>query len=205
MCLVAPFWMIPTPAKANVPPIQKIQIVVAEKTGVDSPGVLPIHPEVIQSADDKSIQEISKVDEIRPKERTKSNRTAGQSNTNIQRNLQKAEAQPTGRSYSKEEVVNLINAYSKLYGISPETPLCIARLESGYNQYSKNKSSSASGVFQYLSNTFAATDEGKMGQSVFNADANVKAAVKYMAIHKNTRPWVTAPQCPRLMFLFPNS
>jgi hypothetical protein len=53
--------------------------------------------------------------------------------------------------YSKEEVENLIRKYSDLYGISSDTPRCIAFHESGYNQYSANKRSSASGVFQYLS------------------------------------------------------
>lgn len=103
-----------------------------------------------------------------------------------------------GRSYSKEEVIKLINDYSQLYGISPQTPLCIAQKESGFNYRSANKHSTAKGVFQYLNGTWKATDEGKAGRSVFDADANVKAAVKYMAIHRNTRPWVVAPQCPKL-------
>ena len=98
----------------------------------------------------------------------------------------------SGRHYSKEEVIQISKDYSEQYGISPETPICIAGKESGYNQFSKNKSSSASGVFQYLKGTWKATDEGKAGLSVFDADANVKAAIKYMAIHKNTRPWTVA-------------
>jgi len=111
----------------------------------------------------------------------------------------------SGRNYSKEEVQQLIRDYSAQYGINPETPLCIARNESGFNQFSKNKSSTASGVFQYLSGTWRSTDEGRIGLNVFDADANVKAAVKYMAIHKNTRPWVVAPKCPKLQFGVPNA
>lgn len=107
----------------------------------------------------------------------------------------------TGRHYSKEEVIQLIKQYSQQYRIDPATPLCIAQKESGYNQFSANKSSSARGVFQYLSGTWIATDEGKAGLSVFDADANVRAAVKYMGIHKNTRPWVVAPNCPSLKFI----
>jgi soluble lytic murein transglycosylase-like protein len=103
-----------------------------------------------------------------------------------------------GRNYSKEEVQALIIQYSQQYGINPAVPLCIARLESGYNQFSANKSSSARGVFQYLSGTWRATDEGKLGISVFDADANVKAAVKYMASRKSTKPWVVGPKCPSL-------
>jgi hypothetical protein len=107
----------------------------------------------------------------------------------------------SGRHYSKEEVQDLIRAYSEQYRIDSSTPLCIASKESGFNQFSANRSSSARGVFQYLSGTWASTDEGKSGLSVFDARANVLAAVKYMAIHKNTRPWVVAPSCPSLKFL----
>lgn len=106
-----------------------------------------------------------------------------------------------GRNYSKEEVQSLIILYASIYGIAPETPLCIAKLESGYNQFSANRHSTAKGIFQYLVGTWKATDEGKAGYSVFDADANVKAAVKYMAIHKSTKPWTVAPRCPKLTFL----
>ncbi|HAG27645.1 TPA: hypothetical protein DCG61_02595 [Patescibacteria group bacterium] len=106
-----------------------------------------------------------------------------------------------GRSYTKEEVEALIVAYSAQYGIDPQTPKCIAFHESGYNQFSKNKRSTASGVFQYLNSTWKATDEGKAGHSVFDADANVKAAVKYMAVHKKTTPWMVRGKCPALSFV----
>lgn len=106
----------------------------------------------------------------------------------------------TGKLYSKEDIQKLIVDYSAEYGINPETPLCIARLESGYNQFSKNRRSTASGAFQYLSSTWKSTDEGKAGKNVFDADANVKAAVKYMAIHKNTHPWVVKSKCPKVTF-----
>ncbi|MDQ3816121.1 MAG: transglycosylase SLT domain-containing protein [Acidobacteriota bacterium] len=104
----------------------------------------------------------------------------------------------SGRDYSKEEVKTLIIKYSEQYGINPEVPLCIAKLESGYNFASKNRSSSASGVFQYLSGTWKGTDEGKAGLSVFDADANVRAAIKYMASRKSTQPWEVRNKCPQL-------
>ena len=106
-----------------------------------------------------------------------------------------------GKQYSKEEVQQLIVHYSGVYGINPEAPLCIARLESGFNQFSKNRRSTASGVFQYLTSTWRHTDEGKAGLGIFDANANVKAAVKYMAIHKNTQPWVVRSKCPPLKFV----
>jgi hypothetical protein len=115
--------------------------------------------------------------------------------------IQQANGAYSGRHYSVEEAKDLIRYYSRIYNIDASTPLCIAYHESAYNQLSKNKSSSASGVFQYLSSTWKATDEGREGKSVFDADANTRAAVKYMAIHKSTRPWQVAPKCPTLKFL----
>ncbi len=105
-----------------------------------------------------------------------------------------------GKHYTKEEVEAMIVAYSAQYGIDPQTPKCIAFHESGYNQFSKNKRSTASGVYQYLTSTWKYTDEGKAGMSVFDAEANVKAAVKYMAIHKSTKPWTVRGKCPALAF-----
>ncbi len=105
-----------------------------------------------------------------------------------------------GKQYSKDEVQQLIVDYSAQYGINPATPLCIARHESGYNQFSKNRRSTASGVFQFLTSTWKHTDEGKVGMKIFDADANVKAAVKYMAVHKSTQPWVVRSKCPTVSF-----
>jgi hypothetical protein len=108
-----------------------------------------------------------------------------------------------GRHYSAEEVIELIKQYAQLFGIRSDAPLCIAKLESGYNQFSKNKKSSASGVFQYLSGTWKATDEGRAGLSVLDADANVRAAIKYMASRLNAKPWTVAPKCPPIKKLTP--
>jgi hypothetical protein len=107
----------------------------------------------------------------------------------------------SGKSYTKEEVEQLIVHYSEVYGINPATPKCIAFRESGYNQFSKNRRSTASGVFQYLSSTWKHTDEGKAGMNVFDADANVKAAVKYMAVHRSTQPWMVRSMCPKVSFV----
>jgi hypothetical protein len=49
-------------------------------------------------------------------------------------------------------------------------------------------------VFQYLSGTFANTPEGKQGLSVFDADANIRAAVRHMAVH-GTSPWNASKPC----------
>lgn len=105
------------------------------------------------------------------------------------------------KSYSKEEVKGLIVSYSKQYGIDPKAPLCIAYHESGYNHMAKNKRSTASGAFQYLKGTWRGTDEAKIGKSVFDADANVKAAIKYMSSRGNAKPWAVRHKCPPISVL----
>ena len=87
----------------------------------------------------------------------------------------------TGRHYSKEEVVQLIKDYANQYRIPADLPLRVANCESGYNQFSKNKSSTASGVFQYIASTWRNTAAGKLGVSPFDADANVHMAIKSIA------------------------
>jgi hypothetical protein len=99
-----------------------------------------------------------------------------------------------GRHYSREEVVQLIKDYSERYGIHYELPLRIAKCESGYNQFSKNRSSTASGVFQYLRSTWSNTQAGKKGISVFDAEANIKMAVSHIATH-GTSPWNSSIHC----------
>ncbi len=174
MLLVSPIWLIPQPAKAQIifePIKQEVNVQPNKPQTEYRPEVIPLPGDIPRkfSANKKKV--------VKP----------------IPANQ---ETETSGRDYSKEEVTKLINDYSQLYGISPETPLCIARLESGFNQHSKNKSSSASGVFQYLSGTWKATDEGKAGQSVMDAESNIKAAIKYMASRKNAIPWTTAKSCP---------
>jgi soluble lytic murein transglycosylase-like protein len=102
----------------------------------------------------------------------------------------------SGRSYTKEEVIEFIKDYSAEYRIDSDAPLCIAKLESGFNPNSKNKNSSASGVFQYVSSTWSSTDEGRNGNSVFDAKSNIQAAIKYMSSRKNAKPWTVAKSCP---------
>jgi muramidase (phage lysozyme) len=85
--------------------------------------------------------------------------------------------------YTKEEVIQLIHHWSEYFNVPVEHPLRIARCESNYRWDAKNKTSSASGVFQYLSGTWSKTFEGKAGLSVFDADANIRAAIRHMSVH----------------------
>jgi len=98
-----------------------------------------------------------------------------------QTNKAKSAGAYSGRNYSKEEVIQLIKDYSALYAISPDVPLRVAVCESGYNQFSKNRNSTASGVFQYIHSTWTHTESGLLGISPFDADANVHMAIKSIA------------------------
>jgi len=87
------------------------------------------------------------------------------------------------RHYTQEEVIQLIHHWAEYFSVPVEHPLRIARCESNYRWDAKNRSSSASGVFQYLSGSWANTFEGKAGASVFDANANITAAIRHMSIH----------------------
>ena len=96
--------------------------------------------------------------------------------------------------YDQDQVQRLIENYAIYYGISPDLPLRIARCESGLRWDAKNPHSSASGPFQYLASTWRNTEEGRAGISVFDAEANVRAAVKHIAA-KGTSPWLASKHC----------
>lgn len=100
----------------------------------------------------------------------------------------------SGRDYSKAEVEQLIRDYSAQYGISADLPLRIANCESGFNQFSKNKTSTASGVFQYLGSTWSHTELGKQNLTVFDADANVHMAIKSIA-SGGISNWAASAHC----------
>jgi len=87
------------------------------------------------------------------------------------------------RSYTQEEVIQLIHHWSEYFSVPVEHPLRIAKCESNYRWDAKNQFSSASGVFQYLERVWARTPEGKAGLSVFDADANIRAAIRHMSVH----------------------
>ena len=100
-----------------------------------------------------------------------------------------------GRAYSKQEVVELIEKYSALFNYDVESAKRIAYCESGFQWNAKNKNSTASGVFQYIAGTWRGTDEGKAGLSPFDADANIRAALKYLGSRQSAVPWAASLSC----------
>jgi hypothetical protein len=95
---------------------------------------------------------------------------------------------------SPERVQELIRIHSASYGLDPFLPLAIAKCESGYRWDAKNSSSTAAGVFQYLSGTWANTSAGRLGLSAFDADANIRMAVTNIAVH-GTDAWNASKPC----------
>jgi len=54
----------------------------------------------------------------------------------------------------KEDIINIIKAAAAKYGVSEATMLRIAKCESGLDTQAKNKTSTATGTFQFLSGTW---------------------------------------------------
>lgn len=98
------------------------------------------------------------------------------------------------RAYTEDEIQDLIRVYAEAFGIDPAIPLAIARCESQFHWNAANRSSSARGVFQYVSGTWAATPEGRRGTSAFDADANIRMALTHM-ITIGTSPWNASRAC----------
>ena len=119
MLMLSPIWLIPHPAHAQIFERQdypKLQVVAPR------PVIRPI-PSVQPTIQPNTVKSITVKKKARP--------------TTIASNVEnpKIQQNDSGRNYSKEEVKALIISYSKQYGIAPETPLCIAEKESGFNQY----------------------------------------------------------------------
>ncbi len=67
----------------------------------------------------------------------------------------------------------------QVFGPYAGAALNVARCESGFNPNAKNPNSTASGVFQFLTSTWATTSYA--GSSPFNASANIHAAYQVFA------------------------
>jgi hypothetical protein len=80
----------------------------------------------------------------------------------------------------------ILTAFAPLGAGAQQWALRIAKCESGYNPNAVNRSSGASGLFQFMPSTWAALPWA--GQSVFNPVANAQAAAYYYQ-HSGAGPW----------------
>ena len=78
---------------------------------------------------------------------------------------------------SVQQIQQIIrDAFAPLGPSVQDWALRVAKCESSYNPNAVNRSSGASGLFQFLPSTWASTPQAKAGKSVFDPVANAQAA-----------------------------
>lgn len=92
----------------------------------------------------------------------------------------------------KRDVSYAISLASSTFGVPASEMWAVARCETGgtFNPYAKNSSSSASGLFQFLTSTWAS--QGIRGHSVWDPVANALGAARIVA-RQGWRQWVCKP------------
>lgn len=75
--------------------------------------------------------------------------------------------------------------YAKEFGTDANLAIAVAYAESCFEPTAKNKNSSASGIFQFVQQTWEENCEG----DVFNEDDNIKCGVKMLAKKENLKHW----------------
>ena len=81
---------------------------------------------------------------------------------------------PSGAGADIQRII--LDAFAPLGSAAQQWALRIAKCESGYNPNAVNRSSGASGLFQFLPSTWRGTPQGSAGASVFDPVANAQAA-----------------------------
>jgi hypothetical protein len=99
-----------------------------------------------------------------------------------------ATAPPPAAPGSIQQII--LDAFASLGAAAQSWALRVAKCESNYNPLAFNRSSGASGLFQFLPSSWANTPQGKAGMSVFDAAANAQgAAWYYNATGRTGGPW----------------
>ena len=83
---------------------------------------------------------------------------------------------PRPANPEQEKIVAIIYAAADRWGQSRSDMLRVAYCESAFDPAAINRSSGATGLFQFMPSTFAITPNGKAGESIFNAWSNADAA-----------------------------
>lgn len=83
---------------------------------------------------------------------------------------------PVPTTGSQSEMVNIIYAAADKWGQPRADMLRVAYCESNLDPRAVNRSSGASGLFQFMPSTFAFTPNGKAGQNIFDPVASADAA-----------------------------
>ncbi len=93
-------------------------------------------------------------------------------------------AAPVGGS---NDIIAIITAAARRYGQSPSAMIAVARCESTLNPRAVNRSSGASGLFQFLPSTWRTTPYA--AQSIFDPVASANAAAWMWSVGRR-REWV---------------
>lgn len=98
---------------------------------------------------------------------------------------------------SVADALALIEKYAQQYGVSEAKIKAVVGCESQFNQFAKNKNSTASGYGQFLQSTWKSTMRA-MGRDIntspFDAEANLEATA-YVLHHQGTTPWNSSRAC----------
>ena len=105
------------------------------------------------------------------------------------------EAKLTHYEGSKSWIKNVIISKAEQNGIPADLFLKIAKCESNLIPTAKNKTSSASGIFQFLNSTFSMVQK-ELGRKldVFNPVHNAEAAA-YLYSKQGIKPWLASRNC----------
>lgn len=106
-------------------------------------------------------------------------------------------AAPAAPALGLETVSALIDQYSAQYAVSADLMHRIVKCESGYNQYAKNRSSTAAGYAQFLTSTWKSAMR-QLGYDTsitqFDGEKNIEALAFYLST-QGTRPWNASKSC----------
>ncbi len=83
---------------------------------------------------------------------------------------------PAPGGSANQGIVDIIYAAADRWGQPRADMLRVARCESNLDPRAVNRSSGASGLFQFMPGTFAGTPNGKRGEDIFNAYSSADAA-----------------------------
>ena len=83
---------------------------------------------------------------------------------------------PSPGGSANQGIVDIIYAAADRWGQPRADMLRVARCESNLDPRAVNRSSGASGLFQFMPGTFAGTPNGKRGEDIFNAYSSADAA-----------------------------
>lgn len=98
---------------------------------------------------------------------------------------------------SLDEARRLTGVYAAKYGVNADLMTKIVACESGYNQFAKNRRSTASGYGQFLAGTWRSTAKALgFGSDVspFDGEKNLEATAYLMSV-SGTSPWRSSAGC----------